>query len=97
MGERKEDGQKEDTNNKHNNDTNMCYSSNSTTRKHNDYQKRAKEMTNTIRDSRESGDGRSIAILKTGFTERTIYEYYKEFPFLKEEMSKFKKDKRLYK
>lgn len=62
-----------------------------------DKEKRAKEMTTIIRQSRESGDGRCIAILKTGFTERTIYEYSKEFPFLKEEMSKFVKDKRLYK
>ena len=62
-----------------------------------DKEKRAKEMTNTIRESRESGDGRNIAILKTGFTERTIYQYCKDFPFLKEEMSKFLKDKRLYK
>lgn len=57
----------------------------------------AMSLVKIISESRNSGNGRGISISKTGYTERTIYKYAKEYPPLKEEMSKFHKDRRLYK
>ena len=62
-----------------------------------DKENRARDIADVTRVHRESGDGRGVAVSKSGFSERTVYEYAKIFPVLRDELSKFKKDKRFYK
>ena len=57
----------------------------------------AMNLVKIIRESRNSGDGRGVSIHKTGYSENTIYKYAKEYLPLKEELSKFHKDRRIYK
>lgn len=57
----------------------------------------AKILTERIKQARFEGFSRGISIKKSGYSERTVYSYAKQFSFLREELDKFKHDRRFYK